>query len=100
MVNSNSCGRSFLGQKLPILFPFAHALSNFPHSSVPLLQEEAWFLLDDARTLPCRREDALRVEAYIAFYRKPGHCRSKLFFSTLLMLDMLARRMSRFSSFG
>ncbi|CAK9093606.1 unnamed protein product [Durusdinium trenchii] len=36
------------------------------------LKEEAWFLLDDARTLPCRREDALRVEAYIAFYRKPA----------------------------
>ena len=33
-------------------------------------QEESWFLLDDARVLPVRREDALRVEAYIAFYRR------------------------------
>ncbi|CAJ1419241.1 unnamed protein product [Effrenium voratum] len=36
----------------------------------PSLQHEAWFLLDDAQTLPCRREDVLRAEAYIAFYRK------------------------------
>eukprot|EP00434_Breviolum_minutum_P012587 symbB.v1.2.011092.t1/scaffold693.1/size172333/4 len=36
----------------------------------PNLKEESWFLLDDARVLPVRREDALRVEAYIAFYRR------------------------------
>eukprot|EP00438_Fugacium_kawagutii_P029907 Skav217533 [mRNA] locus=scaffold5248:870:3519:- [translate_table: standard] len=34
------------------------------------LQEEAWYLLDDARSIPVTRDDALRVEAYIAFYRR------------------------------
>jgi ubiquitin C-terminal hydrolase len=33
-------------------------------------QEESWFLLDDAKCVPVRREDALKVEAYIAFYRR------------------------------
>lgn len=34
------------------------------------LKEESWFLLDDAKCVPVRREDALKVEAYIAFYRR------------------------------
>ncbi|CAE7235047.1 UBP23 [Symbiodinium natans] len=42
----------------------------------PSLEEEAWFLLDDARTTACQREDVLRVEAYIAFYRRPIAARS------------------------
>lgn len=33
-------------------------------------QDEAWYLLDDARSIPVSRDDALRVEAYIAFYRR------------------------------
>ncbi|CAE7820769.1 USP27X [Symbiodinium sp. CCMP2592] len=42
----------------------------------PSLEEEAWFLLDDARAIACQRQDALLVEAYIAFYRRPSAARS------------------------
>ncbi|OLP99200.1 Ubiquitin carboxyl-terminal hydrolase 27 [Symbiodinium microadriaticum] len=38
----------------------------------PSLEKEAWFLLDDARATACQRQDALLVEAYIAFYRRPS----------------------------
>jgi len=36
------------------------------------LESEAWFGISDARIWTCTRSEALKAEAYIAFYRREG----------------------------
>mmetsp|Transcript_57745 Transcript_57745/g.114560 ORF Transcript_57745/g.114560 Transcript_57745/m.114560 type:complete len:781 (-) Transcript_57745:155-2497(-) len=38
----------------------------------PSLEKEAWFGISDARLWKCGREEVLKAEAYIAFYRHEG----------------------------